>query len=327
MPLRLPKTRGMRRREAAAWLARLQSGREPDVERRFQHWSSSDPRNEAAFRRVRSSYEQAGLLRQSRSLPHHEAPPVRAAHAPRPALAAALAAVVLVSGVLVTQIGPSSPAIGAAMLSTGVGEIRAVTLEDGSKLTLDTASGVEVDIGKSRRRAILRKGRARFEIRGSRLPFIVEAGQARISADGGMIDVERAMERTRVDVLAGRAEVSGDAGAALALGTGEAVTVAAAQPPAKARASATGWTSGTLEFRSTPLELAVARANSYSKHKIELAPGLAPLRVSGAFRAGDTAGLARALAAAFDLRIQRSRGGGWILSREQNPKAEIKSGG
>ncbi len=40
-----------------------------------------------------------------------------------------------------------------------VGEIRQVRLADGTKLTLDTATSVEVEVGRSLRRAVIKTGR------------------------------------------------------------------------------------------------------------------------------------------------------------------------
>src|SRR3954451_13770457 len=98
----------MLRREAATWLARLQSGRDPDIKRKFQKWYDADPRHAAAFDRVRRTYEQAGLLRHSPPVPSNvpERATRKAEWQPRPALAAAAAIVVLVPiGVLLARGG------------------------------------------------------------------------------------------------------------------------------------------------------------------------------------------------------------------------------
>jgi transmembrane sensor len=76
-----------------------------------------------------------------------------------------------------------------------------------------------------------------------------------------------------------------------------------------------------LEFEATPLAEAVATANRYSERHILLSGGLGALRVTGAFRAGDTPGLARALAAAFGLSIQQRAGGDLLLSRRASAGA------
>lgn len=329
MPVRLPKTRGMRRREAAAWLARLQSGHEPDVAARHERWLEAHPENPIAFDRVRTSYERAGLLRHSSFAQQNDghAPPAKRT-LPRYAAAAAVATVLLLPAVLIVKKIVQPPvSIGAVMLTTGVGEIRRVELSDGSRVTLDTSSGVEVDTGQ--RRAVLRKGRARFDIRRGSSPFLVKAGTSQIAADQAVIDVERSQNLTRVEVVAGTVAVSGNRGTEgrLGLHEGEAVNISTASPAQREPASGGDWTNGKLEFRSTAVDVAVARANAYSTRKIELRGNIGALRVTGVFRAGDTAGLARALAAAFGLSIEERPGGGWILSSKPRPSRQTKNGG
>lgn len=73
-------------------------------------------------------------------------------------------------------------------------------------------------------------------------------------------------------------------------------------------------TSTMLQFDDTPLEQAVAEANRRSRTQITLAdPSIGELRVTGAFRAGDAAGFAETLAAAFRLRLERRSDGTFIL--------------
>lgn len=324
----------MLRREAARWLARLQSGREPDVQKRFRHWCDADPRHAAAFDSVQRSYEKAGLLRQL-PIARAEAAEVGTrsdTRAPRYAWAAAAALVVLVpGGIFLTQRGTIVGGTHAAMLVTGVGEIRSVALNDGSKVTLDTATRLEVTIGRTQRRARLRQGRARFEVVRGRQPFVVEAGGTTVTTDGSVFDVARTEEESRVDVLSGTADVrsSGDDDrAAVKLRGGEGVT---AEPKGMERTrivlGGTDWTRGMLEFDGAPLGAAVALANRYSQQKIVVAGDIAQLRVTGAFRTGDAAGLAKTLAAAFDLSLGRGGDGNFILSRKGAASPQKKNGG
>jgi transmembrane sensor len=324
----------MLRREAASWLARLQSGRDPDAERKFERWRA-DPRNDEAFARVQRSYEQAGLLRHSPGAAAE--PPQPPSPKPesklRPALAAAAAlALLLPAGMLLLRNG-GLPFAGtdAVMLMTRVGEIREVDLADGSKVTLDTATKLEVEIGRSRRSARLRYGRARFQVAASNIPFIVETATSRITTREGTVDVEQLAETSRVEVLSGAADVRGSRGGeapSTALQAGESVTV---RPEGLGQQGAlsTGpdWTRGMLQFDGTPLADAVALANRYSERHIILAGDLTALKVTGAFRAGDTAGLAKALAAAFGLSLQQSADGNLVLSRSGPPGPPKKTGG
>jgi len=314
----------MVRREAAVWLARLQSGRDPDVQRKFQIWRERDSRNAEAFERVRRSYQQAGLLRESSmATPAHRQPePRRPQSRLRPAVAAAAAILVLVPvGALLVGSGrlwfAGSDAV---MLSTGVGEIRQVALADGSRVTLDTSTKVEVSFAGSQRSARLRYGRARFQIAEAKVPFVVESRNATVTADGGIIDVEQGAQKDTVQVLGGAADVhrsDGNRGSsAVTVGAGESMTInSAGMEQGSVPSAGLDWTNGMLQFDGTPLVEAVTVANRYSKRHIVLAGDLGELKVTGAFRAGDTSGLAKALAAAFQLSVQRRADGALALSR------------
>jgi len=322
MGFRLPRPRWVVRREAADWLIRLQSRRGPDVQRKFDQWCA-DPRNVAAFERASRTYEQAALLRHSpvfgstRQTPAIAEPRWRA----RPAFAAAAAAVVLVPlGALLVR-GGAFPFGGtdAVMLMTTVGEIRQFDLADGSKVTLDTATKVDVEIGHSRRRAHLRYGRARFQVAQAAVPFVIETSSSSASTQSGVIDAEQLGKNGRIQVLAGAAEVSG-AGQASTMGADGGVAVnQSGAPRTNVQPSLTDWTRGMLQFDGTPLADAVAIANRYSERHIVITGDFTALRVTGAFRAGDTTGLAKALAAAFRLTLEQRPDGNLLLSRSVSP--------
>lgn len=326
----------MLRREAAGWLARLQSRRDPEVERKFRTWHDADPAHAAAFARVSRSYEQAGLLRQS------NAPVAGAGHAPGgnartpgyvlAAAAAAAAVVILVPAAMIAAgNGAFFGSTNAVMLVTRVGEIRRVALKDGSHVTLDTGTSLSVEVGPSRRRAELKAGRARFEVAPADTPFVVEAGSATVTSGGSVFDVERAGKQSRVDVLSGSASVEDDrtGGApALQLQGGQSAAALPSGIQAAHPAPAVGdWTRGMLDFNAMPLGSAVALANRYSEQKIVVAPEVASLRVTGAFRAGDTVGLARALASAFGLSLRTGADGTMTLSPGERNDPLKKNGG
>ena len=326
----------MLRREASVWLARLEGGGSPEVQQGFRKWCEAHPAHAEAFERVRRSYESAGLLRHSelardRSL-SAETPRV---FSPRPrwALAAAIAVVLLVPGAILVTQGGFSPTEtrNTLLLASAVGEIRHVALEDGSKVTLDTATRVEVELGRSERRAVVREGRARFEIAPDRRTFIVEAASARVTSGPAVLDVERVGDQARVEVLSGTATASldstGQQDSFVNIGAGQGF--ATGQQPATyvLTSDRSAWTRGMLQFDGTPLADAVAQTNRYSEHKILLASGTEHLRVTGAFKAGDSAALAKSLAQAFDLKLEPTRAGGFLLSPRQVSTPRKKNGG
>jgi transmembrane sensor len=70
-----------------------------------------------------------------------------------------------------------------------------------------------------------------------------------------------------------------------------------------------------LSFDRTPLADAIAAINRYNSTRIVIAaPGIAGLRVTGAFHASDPAGFARAAAAMFGLATARAPDGSIILA-------------
>ena len=311
----MPKTREMLRREAAAWMARLQSGRDPQIERKFQRWHDRDPAHASAFERVSKSYQQAGLLRYSTSASlagDARAYPAYSRKRPSFALAAAAALVLLLSAgtFLFLRAGRWTSSTEAVMLSTKVGEIRSITLADGSKVTLDTNSRVDVDIEAGSRRARVKAGRARFEVAKASQPFVIEAGNSTATVETAMLDVEKFDTKGSIEILSGAARVDGRERSAM---------IQADLPGHRGRspvATDSDWTHGMLEFAGTPLPEAVALANRYSERKIILGEGLEKLKVTGAFRAGNVEGLASALAAAFHLSVKRVAGGSLVLAAE-----------
>lgn len=321
----------MLRRDAAGWLARLQSGREPDVEERFRSWYDRDRRHAEAFRRVHASYEKAALLRHSSMLASSgtNLPERAPARYLRPALAA-FACLVLIGIAVIAGRGFALRGTEAVMLTTRTGEIRDAVLADGSRVTLDTASRIEAGIGASQRVARFDYGRARFRIARRGRPFELRAGTGVVSVAAGVVDVDRAGDSFVIEVISGGADLiaPGRRGSAISLRSGEAATLTATGANRSDGPAERGdWTKGMLEFDATPLAEAVALANRYSPRHIILAGDVAPLRVTGAFHAGDTIGFARALASAFGLSLREDEEGNLVLSPSPLIRGEKKRGG
>src|SRR3546814_18655864 len=73
--------------------------------------------------------------------------------------------------------------------ATGHGDIRRFTLADGSLVTLDTDSRVEVVIDRSKRHALLRRGRARFVVAADPRSFTIQAGNGDVVTEIGRAHV------------------------------------------------------------------------------------------------------------------------------------------
>lgn len=199
---------------------------------------------------------------------------------------------------------------------SGIGQIREIRLQDGTHVTLNTGSRLEVRVSDHRREARLTRGEAFFEVthKTNRLPFDVYAGPAHIHVTGTRFNVERGAVGVDVDLLQGHVAVSSrtdQAGAQLA--PGQAIRVdAQGKLGAVHAARATyidDWRQGRVSFTATPLAEAVAEMNRYSRKPISIDdPALNILRIDGEFNAGDTTAFANALSAVYGVKAHNEDG-------------------
>lgn len=210
---------------------------------------------------------------------------------------------------------------------TGIGEQRVVLLDDGSRLTLDGDSAVDVDLGRYRRSLVLLQGRARFNVAKDPLrPFTVTAGNRIVVATGTSFSVELLGKDVHVQVFEGHVAVvnrtAGRGGmqaeqfrpsrlaAEPQLSPGNEMVALAdgGEPPKVAAfqmAPAEAWEDGELVFENETLAAAAERMNRYSRRRIELADGeTGALVVNGVFRAGDAGAFIDGLSALYPLRVQ-----------------------
>ncbi len=89
---------------------------------------------------------------------------------------------------------------------TATAELRAVTLDDGSTVSLDAASAIAVRYGAARREVALLSGRAFFEVvPAADRPFVVDAT---VTVTGTAFDVRSSAQTTSVAVQSGTVEVA-----------------------------------------------------------------------------------------------------------------------
>lgn len=280
--------------QAASWFAKLQGEPEPDDQIRFQQWLSSDPRHRQAYDRIAGQYSRVADLRGSKFARERSLESVdREQHRPFP-YALVTGAAILLLGIgsvpFLSGIPFHSPlASQAVLLSTGP-EGRGFELRDGSKVRLDKASELKVDLEQDERRVELLKGRATITVASDERPFVIIAGSERRRTAGGRIEAQ-------VDNGKGSIILS-DAG-----GTISSVAPWQLQGPQHS-----GLPEVTkpeiLEFAGTSLAEAAAQANRAAGRNVILVdPRASSLRVTGVYRSDDPVGLAQSLAAAFSLEI------------------------
>lgn len=266
----------------------------------FRAWYGRDVSNAEAYDRLNQRWRAAANAADRRAAPAHT---IAGRSQPRMALVAVMAlAAVSVSVIALNVLPPFVESVGAAELTveTRTGETRRVTLDDGSRLTIEPQSKVRVKLDRSVRRVAVDKGRIRIEPAKDRRPLVVSGDRDVVVSDAAAVDVSVEGGHLVITSLDGSAS--------------DAARTSLATP-----LQATATTIGVLEFDREPLSSAIARANHGSPIKLVLADGaLGKERLTGQFRAGDVEGLASGLAAAFALTVERPSTSIVVLRRRES---------
>lgn len=278
--------------EAREWFERLSTETPSDgTEAAFRLWLRASAENAAAFRTLAAAWDDLALLELEKELaaPAPAEPP-RAASVF--AFRGVFAGLAVIAAAIVAFFVATAPA-GPIEFTTGVGEIRAVTLADGSTATLDARSRIVVSFSRSERAVELAQGRAYFDVASDpERPFVVDAGAARASAVGTAFAVRRAGS-VRVAVTEGVVDVAPRTGDVLRLVAGEAVATRSDGDLGDVAAFDAGrlldWRNGRLAFDDVSLAEIVADMNRHRRTPVVIADAeLAALRFTTAFRTDET---------------------------------------
>jgi transmembrane sensor len=322
---------------AAAWFAKREAdGWTPEHQSELAAWLEQSTAHRIAFLRVCEAWKRFGELD---SLTTDRAPgavPDRgawlevhsiAAVAPRTlshrmgrAAAAAMALVVL-AAVALTSWYVARQGTG---YRTEVGQVRSIPLEDGSHVTLDTGSRIEVAARADERRVDLISGDAYFEVAKDPMrPFVVSVDRARIVAVGTQFYVERGGNGLIVLVTEGkiRLERPGELPQEVAAGSEARLNAAelrTSHPTDMEVEEMLGWRNGYLLFRDTSLVEAVAKFNRYNHRKMLIEdPSIEGIRIGGHFRLDDVQGFLWLLKSGFPINVDE-RGDRIVLTKRSS---------
>ena len=314
------------RRQAADWFARLLA---PDADERvrdaFERWCAESDANADAYAAVAADHDFARRLADdpliadaARKARIEYSGRSRASGLRRYAALATAALVVIAVGAAAWRVYRASART--EVLATAVGELRNVTLADGTRLVLDTNTRLDARLGGDARELVLHEGRIDVDVARDTRPFAVVSGRGVVRDIGTRFEVERHGEDVAVKLIAGAVDVSvenaGEAGKAT-LAPGQEAHFGAQGGIVVAETGdlvdGSRWTEGTLVFRERRLADLIAEVNRYSTVQLRLADrSLEDLRVSGVFHVGDQASLLEA------LRV------GWSISAKQASAREIQ---
>jgi transmembrane sensor len=312
---------------AEGWFARLRGSPSEHERAAFERWRA-DPGNAYAYAELERSWDQSKFLAQSQVAQRRDLSRARS-RVPRLGVAAAAGIVVLLAAGALAVLGersPGTPPAARVEIASGGDAIRFFSLADGSRITLDRQSVLEVRFASKVRSLRLLRGRARFDVaHDPARPFIVAAGTGSVVAVGTLFDVALAGKQVRVVLLRGAVDVrpaaSGGEGGALRLRPGEAITLAGGGivAPVPAPRAGLAWASPMIGFDNMGLASAVAEFNRTSPRPVCVGPGTGDMRISGTFRRDDPELFAQAIAVTLDLSV-RADTGQEILIERRHPK-------
>ena len=295
---------------------------EPNDQAEMDAWAAQSAAHRVAYLRLEAAWTSAirlAALNQSNA-----SPVANGASAPRVRkgiVAAAICAIVVLGGAWTSDfLLPREMAY-----TTPVGGHRIVTLQDGSKIELNTGTVLRVVTQAGQRTAWLDKGEAYFQIQHNAAhPFMVMAAGRRVTDIGTEFLVRLDPDRFEVVLVKGRAKVDtpGNAASHGAMLTPGTVAVAAndgaisvKRAPDKIVKNELGWRRGVLVFYRTTLAEAADEFNRYNREQLVIAdPSVARLTINGTLAATNPQELTRIAQNFFGLRVFQ-RGDVVVISR------------
>jgi transmembrane sensor len=357
--------------EACEWFVEFRSGDLDDSDRRqFDLWARKSPEHLAAYLEIAAIWSEGSALDSDRKRdaealiaqsavdvtnvvplsdrPRSDVSPTALAESdqqshrwyfspPRVLLAASIAAVSVIAGLLIGYQRSQAP-----IYTTTFGEERSITLEDGSVIDINSHSKIRIRYTADERNVDLLEGQALFHVaKNPARPFFVSSATTQVRAVGTEFDVYQKLGGTVVTVVEGRVAVlsrsdtgAGEvadphAAAALRGGTPDAqklqvggnppiflsageqvlVTPRTMQKADHANvAIATAWTQRQLEFESASLSDVAEEFNRYNQRQLVIEdPTLYDFHISGVFSSSDPASLVRFLRERPGVRVTETR--------------------
>lgn len=274
-------------------------------------WRAADPRHDAAYVRIERLWGSAALATAAKK--------VRPARRGQIGATTAVAALCLLVSTTVGLRISGGQIAWPADHATSIGEIATTRLDDGTLVTLDSASAIDVDLTGETREIRLLRGRAFIDVAkddrpfrmlsgdavirdiGTRFTVAREAGSEHVAVQEGIVELKAASADTRHVVLHAGMESSA---------TGGGLTAPRAAKPFETF----GWTRQRLYFSDRPLGEVVTELRRYYRGWIIVAnDDASTMRISGGLNLADPDAAMAELARLSGKRITRVAGRVLIL--------------
>ncbi|AIT24834.1 FecR domain-containing protein [Bordetella holmesii] len=295
-------------RAIAFWMT-LTSGEATDADRHAcAVWRAADPAHERAWGRLQQGLNQSvGRLESVMKTEYHALRSTLERPARRRILlnAAGLVGAAAVGAWATDHVTPLGNVL--ADLGTATGERRSFTLPDGSMLTLDARSRVDLAFAGRQHSIRLLEGALLLQPREDPLALfevLTPHGQVRSAGASCMVRLER--QSSLAVALQSRIEVLPRAGEPVMLDAGEGTRFGqtwADRPQPMEYAAA--WQEGWLKVRDQPLGTVVAALERYRTGLLRVSPQAATLAVSGLYPLDDADRALSALEHTLPITVSR----------------------
>lgn len=202
------------RESAIAWFLRIRDAEADDAIRtKFEQWLMANQAHQQAYADVSKVWESFDSTHELEKLAdmadqqNYFQKAERTQRLRKYIAGAVVAAVIGLGGLLGLQTWRAQPTL-QMVAQAEVGQVKSQQLEDGTLLTMNTGTELEITYYRDRRLVNLKQGEAIFEVaRDEARPFIVDSGQAKVTVLGTRFAVNRLQKLVRVSVDHGTVKV------------------------------------------------------------------------------------------------------------------------
>lgn len=302
--------------QAAEWLTVLMADDVSDEDRqRWQQWREAHPDHERVWRHIEAVTGRLKKLQPEAAYKALSAYADSAPHSParRKAIKLLLWGGIATSTGLLATRGQSWSQL--ADYHTSTGEQRTVMLDDGTHITLNTASAINVRFDDQQRVVRLVSGEVmvvtghliRQGLADTR-PFIIETHEGSIRALGTRFTVRQRNDQTSVAVLESAVEITLDDPSApprrLQAGERVSFTRTVLDTPTAVDDQDSAWTRGQIIADNVRLGDFMADLSRYRPGLLRCDPAVADLHISGVFPLQDTDRILTSLHSVLPVQVQ-----------------------
>lgn len=331
--------------EASEWIVKMDKGLSADEQIALQEWMQADSENHDILMEMTRLWDKMDAMSRLTDLFTSQAKSPASSKLTRklkltwltptwfkPVIATAASTLFALAAGLWILLSPQSN-----VYQTAIGEQSTVTLQDGTRMVLNTNTQVSVSYSEQQRLLYLKQGELHVSVAKdkTRPLSVIVAGQV-VQAVGTEFNIEITdKQKIELVVTEGKVKVGVQKALekaqtkeqpltmpvnALAVSAGEEIMLGdASQQVTKVSpediAVKLSWQKGNLIFRGESLEEAVKEINRYTSVEfVFMNEDLKKVRVAGLFKAGDVEGLLATLRENFDIVSEKDGSGKVLLS-------------